>query len=491
MISKSFIKSSLVYTIIGALPLASSIILLPFYGNHTLLSTSDFGLLAIYIVLSELARVLFTFATDNFMGLNYIHYSSVKEEREKFIGTSTLFMLLYSGGLLLLFSSIGNYIFSVAYPGKDLHFFPYGFLSLLTGLFNGIFKSYTTLQIYRERPLPYFWSNVVHFSLVLIVTIVGLYLKPLSLAAPVWGRFSGALVTFIWSIVFLISQSRLKFDLVVLKRLLSYSAPLYIYNILFWIINNIDRYFILGLMSEKSVAIFDFAVKISMAIEFIQNGLSGAISPKIFKLWKQRGDKPTGDIEINKYFHTFTMVNILFVPFYYILVPLLVPVVVNNKELYASFALLPLLFAGRIVRVWYYYLSMPIFYFQKTKIMPIVFGITAAFQIVTTYLLIKFDGINGAVWGSFFTKIVQVVLLFVFVRNFYKFNVNFKKIFVFPFAYILSLIVIHEFLPSISYFTHTAIQILVIFVTGYFVYRNEFNISSIINLLKKDSSSKQ
>lgn len=121
------------------------------------------------------------------------------------------------------------------------------------------------------------------------------------------------------------------------------------------------------------------------------------------------------------------MVNILFVPFYYILVPLLVPVVVNNKELYASFALLPLLFAGRIVRVWYYYLSMPIFYFQKTKIMPIVFGITAAFQIVTTYLLIKFDGINGAVWGSFFTKIVQVVLLFVFVRNFYKFNVNFKR----------------------------------------------------------------
>lgn len=485
MISKSFIKSSFIYTVVGSLPLASSILLLPFYGNSSLLSTSDFGLLAIYIILSELARILFTFSADNFLGINYIHYNTDKNSLQRFIGTSTIFILLYGLVMVLLFSTLGDSIINILYSEKSINYYPFGFISIITGFFNGVFKSYTTLLVFREKPRPYFWSNLIHFIAVIGISVSGLYLLPLSLNGPIWGRFIGALITFIWAIVYLTNESKLKYDRSILKRLLHYSAPLYIYSILYWIVSNIDRYFILGLMSESYVAIFDFAIKMTLVIEFLQNGLSSAINPKVFKIWKENDDKPQGDISINKYFHVFALINIFSVPILYISIPLLVPIVVNNQDLYQSFNLLPVLFAGMIVRVWYYYLIAPIFYFKKTKILPVVFSISALFQILTTYFGLKFFNIEGAVWANFLTKVLQVVLLSLFVTKFYSFRVNAKKFILFPALYITMLLVSEILFKNINLYLINIMHLLVLTILGYYIFRKEIRVSQILKIFKQ------
>ncbi|KAB2872212.1 MAG: oligosaccharide flippase family protein [Bacteroidales bacterium] len=485
MISKSFIKSSFIYTVVGSLPLASSILLLPFYGNSSLLSTSDFGLLAIYIILSELARILFTFSADNFLGINYIHYNTDKNTLQRFIGTSTIFILLYGLAMVLLFSALGNSIINILYSEKSINYYPFGFISIITGFFNGVFKSYTTLLVFREKPRPYFWSNLIHFIAVIGISVSGLYLLPLSLNGPIWGRFIGALITFIWAVVYLTNESKLKYDSSILKRLLHYSAPLYIYSILYWVVANIDRYFILGLMSESYVAIFDFAIKMTLVIEFLQNGLSSAINPKVFKIWKENGDNPQGDININKYFHVFALINIFSVPILYLSIPLLVPIVVNNQDLYQSFNLLPVLFAGMIVRVWYYYLIAPIFYFKKTKILPIVFSVSALFQILTTYFGLKYFNIEGAVWANFLTKILQVVLLSVFVTRFYMFRVNAKKFILFPALYILLLLVSEILFKHVNLYLINILHLIILTILGYYIFRKEIRVSQIVKIFKQ------
>lgn len=486
MISKSFLKSSFIYTVVGSLPLASSILLLPFYGNSSLLSTSDFGILAIYIILSELARVLFTFSADNFLGINFIHHNTSKENVQRFIGTSAVFMLLYGIGVTLLFSFLGDFIFDIAYPGKNIHYLPFGLLSALTGLFNGIFKAYSTLMIYRERPNPFLWSNTIHFILVVSISISGLYFFPQSLIGPIWGRFISAFATFAWAMIYFYSESRFKFDKTMLKRLLDYSAPLYIYSILYWVVANIDRYFILGILSEKEVAIFDFAIKMTLVIEFLQNGLSSAITPKVFKIWKSNNDKPEGSIDINKYFHVFALINIACLPLFYISIPLIVPHIVNNSDLYSSFDLLPVLFAGMISRIWYYYLITPVFYFKKTKILPIVFTFTAIFQVVSTYFLIKNEGIDGAVWANFFTKLIQVILLYLFVRKFYRFFVNYRKFILYPIIYMLILIVYELFFKQLNIYYANIAHIIVLALLGFSFFRNEIQVSLIRKIFSKN-----
>jgi len=442
-------------------------------------------MLAIYLTISELARVLFIFATDNFMGLNYVHYSSNQSQKEAFIGTSSLFMLIYGATLLLILSTFGQSIFDLAYPEKDISFFPYGFASLLTGMLNGNFKAYTTIQIYREKPLPYFWVNITQVFLILSLSTVGLYLNPLSLDAPIYARLVASAVSFIWAFSFFISHGKFKFKFSYLRKLLNYAAPLYIYYLLHWIINNMDRYLILGLISKESVAIYDFAVKVAMALELIQNGLAGAISPKVFKLWKKSNDAPSGNIEINKYFHVFALINISIIPLFYIALPIVIPWVVNNTELYASFSFFPILFATRATRIWYYYLTSPIFYFQRTKVMPIIFSIVAVLQIGLTYFLITLMGINGALWANFITRLFQSALIFLYVRTFFHFNINPKKILLFPGVNILCLALL--FALNFNVFINIIILIAVTGITSYLTYRNEINFKFLKNiLLKKD-----
>jgi O-antigen/teichoic acid export membrane protein len=76
MISKRFIKSSLLYTIAGSLPTASAIILLPFY--LLFLSPANFGVLAIYTAFSVLIQILTTFSFDTSL---YIYFHDFKEDR--------------------------------------------------------------------------------------------------------------------------------------------------------------------------------------------------------------------------------------------------------------------------------------------------------------------------------------------------------------------------------------------------------------------------
>lgn len=485
MITKSFIKSSLTYTVIGALPFASSIVLLPFYGNKNLLSTDDFGLLAIFIILSELARILFSFSAESFLGNTYIHYRNSKLDEEKFLGTSFLFLLMYGTILTFLFGLSGNLLISWIYPGKSIEFYPFGLISLITGFFNGIFKAYTSHLIFREKPTPYFWSNILHFTLVIVISIGGLYLFPQSLTGPIWGRFIGAMATFIWAVIFFVKHGRLSWDSKVFKHLIKYSAPIYFHNILYWVISNIDRYIILGLLNQGAVAVFDFALKITLAIEFLQNGLSAAIQPKVFQQWKSKNDVPQGNVDVNKYFHVFALINLILIPLYLLLIPYFVPFLVNNSDLYQSFTLLPLLFAGMVVRIWYYVLASPVFYFQKTSILPKVFIITAVFQIVTTYLMVDFKGIQGAAITNFLTKILQVLVMFFYVKQFYRFKVNRAKLVVYP-AILVLLLTIATLLDELcnNFMVYSLIGVASL-ILGYFTYRKEISISWIKEMLKK------
>lgn len=295
----------------------------------------------------------------------------------------------------------------------------------------------------------------------------------------------GALATFVWATVFFLKHGSFKWDNNVFNHLIKYSAPIYFHNILYWVISNIDRYIILGLLNQSTVAVFDFAIKITLAIEFLQNGLSAAILPKIFKVWKDNKNEPQGNIDVNKYFHVFTLINLCLTPLYLLLIPYLLPMVVNNSELYQSFSLLPLLFAGMIVRIWYYILVAPVFYFQKTSILPKVFAITAIFQIAATYIMVKLNCVNGAALANFLTKALQVSLMYIFVSRFYQLNANKIKLLFYPSALIFMLIVSIFFTKTINEFLIYSLIFICTLVIARYIYRKEISISRIKEMLSK------
>lgn len=489
MISKSFIKSSFIYSVVGSLPLATSIVLLPFYGNVNLLSTHDFGLLAVYIVFTEFVRLLYNYSVGAFMGTNVIRYGDSKDQQQKLIGTSILFMLVYGGGMAIITSLAGEWLFGLIFPTSGMLFYPYGLLAVFTGLFRGIFKTYSNFMIYKERPRPFFWGNILTFSITVTASVTGLYLHPMSLDGPMYGRFISSVVGFIWALVYFGGASKFKFEKKMLKELISYSTPVFIYSLLFWAISSIDRYIILDVLTASKVGIFDFAIKMTMLVEFLQSGLNSAINPKVYKLWKKGGNVPESNIEINRYYNVFTLINQLSIPIFYILLLIGVPILISNEELYASFTLLPILFAGMTARIWNFYLSAPIYYFKKTVILPLIFGIVAAFQIGLTYLFLIYFNLEGAAWANFATKIFQVFVLMIFVGRFYKVKVNPIKMILYPIIYMVVLLATHFWGRDYNQVLVMSGHFLFLMILTYIVFRKE--IPAIKTLLSKNTGSEK
>jgi O-antigen/teichoic acid export membrane protein len=106
MISKSFFKSSILFTLGGSLPMVAGIILLPFYTNY--LSDVNYTQVLFYISISLLFQILFSFSIESYFGIKYSQLSEDPEKQKKFIGTVSLILLIIGIGLLILSALFGD-----------------------------------------------------------------------------------------------------------------------------------------------------------------------------------------------------------------------------------------------------------------------------------------------------------------------------------------------------------------------------------------------
>ena len=215
MISKNFLKSSFIYTVIGALPLASSIILLPFYTNF--LDTSDFGILAIYISFTFLIQIIVNFGFDVYIGIHFFEYKDNKEKLREYVGTVVVSLLVLGIFVTALSFLVGNFSFGILFQQKDITFFPYGFMSVLTAICNSFFKTYCSLLINQQSPVRFFWVNLFNFILTIAISLSGLYLYPHTLIGPMWGRLLSGVGIFLLALYFFATEFGLNFQTKLLK----------------------------------------------------------------------------------------------------------------------------------------------------------------------------------------------------------------------------------------------------------------------------------
>ena len=477
MISKRFITSSFIYSIVGALPLASSIFLLPFYTN--MLTTSDFGMLMIYIVFTQLMQLFFNFGLDNYIPISYIENKNNPLKQKECLSTGTITLIFLGVFIIILLLFWGDTFFdalnNLLYNNNELVFFPWGLMSVITAFFNSMFKSYTNLLIYQQRPIRFFWMNSINFILTVGLSVIYIYAYPYMLTGPMWGRLLSGIGIFIVSIFFMIKEFGVVFKKEYLKPIFKFCFPLVLYFIIIWIVGNIDRFIILYYKDASDVAIFDFAVKCTLLIEFIQSGLTSAIQPKIFNIWKDQNLKESTP-EVNRYYNGYTAITLFIIPLFLILIPLIVPIVVKTVDYYKSFVFLSILSIGFVMRGLYSMYISPISYFKKTYLLPGIFFVTAIIQIVLNIFLIKNYGLIGAAWTCLIVKCAQVVILYFATKKIFKFKFNRYKLVYLPLIYLfifllLELIIVEQYRIYSYLFQFILNSILI-----YFIYRKEIKL---------------
>jgi O-antigen/teichoic acid export membrane protein len=446
MISKSFLKSSFIYSVAGALPMVSGIILLPFYTNY--LSVGQYVSLGLYISLSMLFQVLFSYSIESYFGVKYTQLSDHPEKQRKFVGTVSNVLLIIGPILLGITTLIGPSLFPKIFDEDiQVYFWPFGFLSVLTAFFNSYFKTCTHTFIYFNKPELFFGFNITNFFITILFSLVGLYMYPQTLNGPIYGRLLSGIVIFFMSFWFFYKQSKFEFEKSFLKDIHKFCIPFVIYVTSTWVFNYIDRYFLQSYIPEESLAAYDLILKCFLGVEFLQNGLMAAIFPKIFKIWNDNKKNETTP-ESNRYFNVFTVVNIVILIGFCIAAPFVYYLFIKKTEYYQSFNYIGVLAAGYATRSILNFYIATILYSKNIWLLVRTFGLGAIFQAVITYFLVKGFGLAGALYGGILTKIIQVVICATLTEKTFVYKFNPLKIFGLPFIYMITNVVIYFFIPG-------------------------------------------
>jgi O-antigen/teichoic acid export membrane protein len=322
--------------------------------------------------------------------------------------------------------------------------------------------------IYQQRVRRFFWANIFNTVLIVGLSLAGLYLYPYTLIGPMWGRLLSGLGIFLLALYWFITEFGLSFQQDLLKGMLRYCYPLVAYFALTWVLTYIDRFVINHFLSKEDVAVFDFAVKCTFVLEFMQIGIANSIYPKVFGLWRSP-ETPARSAEVNLYFHVFSALSLLAIPFFVLAIPWGVPLVVTNATYFRGFDYLLVLSLGFATRAVYHLYLAPFSLFKKTARLPLPTLLSAIFQVSITILLVQRFGLIGAVWASLLAKIGQVFFLALWGRRILPGTFNRIKMVVLPALYILIALLLEFSLPMAIRSRHMLISvILLVLVVGFY-----------------------
>ncbi len=482
MISKSFLKSSLIFTLGGALPMVASIILLPFYTNY--LSDVNYTQVAFYISISLLFQILFSFSIESYFGIKYTQLHEEPQKQKKFIGTISI-LLLAIGFVLLLFTALfGNYLFGKIYrTDLQMQFWPYGFYSVLTAFFNSYFKASTIGLIYLKKAKLFLIVNFINFIATIVISVAGMYAFPNTIIGPIYGRLLSGVIIFLLAHYIFIKQGNFIFEKTFIKDLVQFCTPYVFYVICWWILGQIDRYILQSYIANADLNAYDLVLKCFFGIEFLQNSLSAVIFPKLYQIWTKEKTNTTTK-ESNRYFNVFTAINIIQLILFCVFIPIIYKLIINNTNFYRSQVYIGILAAGYALRsIFNFYLST-ILFTKKIYVLLKILGISALVQIIITIIAAKHFGLMGAIYAGLITKVLQIILCMLFTKKVFTYQFNYFKIIIVPIIYVI--INVAQFLIFKNYnIILYALQLLVFGAIFFVLFKNEIKQTLVSFGLKK------
>lgn len=470
MISKQFLKSSLIYTLAGALPMASAIVLLPFYVND--LSTALYGKLSVFLAFSMLIQILVAYSFDSSV---YVHFHEYKKNPDKlsaFISSAFVLILLIGLGVGLLFTITGEILFNLILKEKNISFFPYGLASVVTGIFQGVFKVNSSLLQTRGKPSVFLWANLLLFFLVALLTILGLRIFPDSLMGPIGGRMIASVVLGTWVLITIFKEFGIRFDFSWLKSSLNYNNYTFIYQIEQWIINYFDRILIVFFLPLTYVGVYDFAIKCLVIIELIMNGLHNTFFPKVIASIIDKNQR-ISTIEVNRYYNALVACVMILICLSIVGFPVLIRLFLDKSDYIGALEYLPYLAVLYLPRVVKIYFSVPYSAKKYTRPLPLIYLVVSAVKIGLMGLLITEYKIYGVIGASGVAAFVEVLLLRYSIRKRFEFRFNIYKILIAPFVLFAGIVFAESMFGTEYELTRHLGYLLLCLMMLWILYKNE------------------
>lgn len=446
-ISKGFIKSSLIYTVAGMLPMASAVILMPFYIKY--LSTDLYGVGMTCLAFSVLVQILASYSFDTSL---YVNYHELKHDRDRlrtYVSSAFIFMLILGAILMVFFTLAGEFIFTQVIKKKQLSFYPYGLISVGIGVFQALFKVHSNLLQTREKSETYLWANVINFTIIAIASIVGMVLFPNTLVGPLGGRLLAGGIMTVWVLVRVFRAYGWQFKSPWQLTSARFNALAFVYQVLQWVINYFDKLLIPIYLTFSTAGIYDFATKCLVPVELMLNGLNSTIGPKVVQRMNAQKVK-TATQEINRYYYGLVSVVLLMLCLSIAFIPSIVELFVKKSGYAEALPYIPYIAVIFIFRAMRLYFVTPYTILKKMGTLTVINVFVSALKIGLMVVLISRWQLYGIVASAVLAYAVELVLLWYNLRHDYTMRFNAFKLFIAPML-MFAVIVISEPLLGIHY----------------------------------------
>jgi O-antigen/teichoic acid export membrane protein len=436
VLSKKLLTSTVAYTLGGGLPMAASLVLLPFYTNA--FTPAQFGILSLLIGLTLLYYHFVNVALDGYLSLHY-HFEEHNEERlSKLISTLFVLQLMLGSGFLIVMMVIGQWVTNVFMGEAQVDYFWSGLTCVVTAITTSTLRIHQNLQIQKKEPAVYFITSLINSLLMVGLCIWFLHLMPGSIDGPLFGRMAAGLVMLLFVVY---KRYPWSVDFKLIKGWFRFCWPLALMGIATWSLTYLSPYILNRYVTEHEIGLYSLVLSLMLAVDFFQNGLASAIYPQLFGMRVKAGNEITPNEK--PFHHLYSMLSILAVGLALLGLPILVILLVKKPEYHEALEWLPLFAVAYLWRGAYSAGYSIALYKKDTKMLMTNSLWSMAFQVVLTLLMAANFGLTGALMGTIAGRISQALLLYFGTSSGNKIQANPVKMFLVPGLMTAALLVVY------------------------------------------------
>jgi O-antigen/teichoic acid export membrane protein len=413
---KNLGRHSLIYGLGGLANSVLTVILLPIYTRY--LSPDEYGMLSLLLVTSTVAAVIMHLGMGS---AAFREMGFVETDHDVVAGTMTVFLAVESavvvGALCLLSAWFSRIIFE-----NEAHASLLRMVFVTAGL--GIFHMVITTRL-RVQERPGLYSTLVLLRLVTGASLCIFFVVVLK--RGVEGLIVAGLiheVAFaVLYIVLLFPAFRMGLKPQVLKRMLSFGAPLVPAGLARLALASADRYILQHLSTAAQVGLYALGFNIGLAINLIVSAIQLAWPTQMFAIVKQPGAE-------QKLARIFTY-YIAVVGFFGLALSVFAReavMVLATPEYYAAAAVVPLLTLSNVFYGAMYMTNSALEVQSKMYCHGVAVAIAALLNIGLNLMLVPMGGMKGAALASVISFATLFALVTVFSLRLWRIPYEYGRV---------------------------------------------------------------
>jgi O-antigen/teichoic acid export membrane protein len=408
---KSTARNSVIYGIGNLSTKLIGLILLPLYVR--IFPSGEFGMLAMLETTSQVLITVFGLSLYNAF-LRWYWDKEYSESRKSLFFSVFAFLAVISVSMALIIAAGSRALSSFLLDSSEY----YRLIRLMgiTAAFEIVGVLPLTLMRVEERPQLFITSNIIKFSVNLVLTIFFIVVLKHRIEGIYEAQIIGNIVFFLFLSKYIWSKSEARLNLKALKEMLSFSMPLVLASVAGIFLNLTDRYALKFINGLEQLGSYQFGFKIANAIKIIVlNSVSFALTPVIYKIIDEKGSKRFYS-KILTYMGFGVMIIVMIISFYGKEISM---ILAKKEEYRAAYTIIPVLafslFFSSLRDMVFTGLNVT----KKTRVSATIIITVSAANIALNIFFISFFRSMGAAVATALSQLLYLLLVWKYSQKYF------------------------------------------------------------------------